>query len=151
MFSMPPATITFASPAGMRPAPSITAFSPEPQTLLMVVALTESGSPALRAAWRAGAWPAPAWMTWPMKTSSTSSAAMPDRSTAARIATAPRSVAGTVDSPPPNLPIGVRAADRMKTSVTSASYPERPVTSGRAARRRDSRADNRTDAVHRDS
>ena len=47
---MPPATITWASPARMDAAPSITALRPEPQTLLMVVALTESGNPALRAA-----------------------------------------------------------------------------------------------------
>ena len=122
MFSIPPATITSASPARMDAAPSITAFRPEPQTLLIVVALTPSGSPALRAAWRAGACPAPAWMTWPMKTSSTVAGFTPERSTAARMATAPRSVAGTVESPPPNLPMGVRAADRMKTSLTPSWY-----------------------------
>jgi hypothetical protein len=33
------------------------AFMPEPQTLLIVVAPVESGKPAPRAAWRAGAWP----------------------------------------------------------------------------------------------
>ena len=48
-----------------------------------------------------------------MIVSSTFSGAMPARSTAARIATAPSSTAGVVESPPPNLPIGVRAADRM--------------------------------------
>ena len=116
---MPPATMTLASPARMEAAPSIAAFMPEPHTLLIVVALTPSGSPALSAAWRAGAWPAPAWMTCPMITSSTRSGAMPDRSTAARMAVAPSSVAGTVERPPPNLPIGVRAADRMKTSLTA--------------------------------
>ena len=36
---------------------SITAFRPEPQTLLMVIAGTMSGRPALIAAWRAGFWP----------------------------------------------------------------------------------------------
>ena len=35
----------------------------------------------------------------------------PAASTAARIATLPSSVAGTLASPPPNLPIGVRTAD----------------------------------------
>jgi hypothetical protein len=108
---MPPATITSASPARIAAAPSITDFMPLPHTLLMVVALTASGSPARSPAWRAGAWPAPAWMTWPMMTSSTRSGAMPERSTAARIATAPSSVAGVVLRPPPNLPIGVRAAE----------------------------------------
>ena len=46
------------------------ALRPEPQTLLIVVALVVTGSPPRRAAWRAGAWPAPAWITWPMRTSS---------------------------------------------------------------------------------
>ncbi len=41
------------------------------------------------------------------------SAGRPDRSTAARIATAPSSTAGTPDRAPPNLPIGVRAALTM--------------------------------------
>ena len=40
----------------------------------------------------------------------------PARSTAARIATAPSSVAGTVLNAPANLPIGVRAALTMKMS-----------------------------------
>ena len=110
---MPPATITSASPARIAAAPIITALSPEPHTLLMVVALTPLGRPALRAACRAGACPAPAWMTWPMIASSTRSGAIPARCTAARMAVAPSSVAGTVESPPPNLPIGVLAADRM--------------------------------------
>ena len=53
-----------------------------------------------------------------MSTSSTSTVAgsRPARSTAARIATPPSSVAGTALSAPPNLPIGVRAALTMKTS-----------------------------------
>ena len=70
MLSMPPATMSSASPARMADAPIITAFRPEPHTLLMVVALTPSGRPAFSAAWRAGAWPAPAWSTWPMIASS---------------------------------------------------------------------------------
>ena len=49
---------------------SIVAFMPEPQTLLMVVAPVASGSPAPRAACRAGAWPCPAGSTQPMNTSS---------------------------------------------------------------------------------
>src|SRR5574338_178783 len=122
MFSMPPATITLASPARIAAAPIITALRPEPQTLLMVVAPTPSGRPALSAAWRAGACPAPAWITCPISTSSTRSGAMPARSTAARMAVAPSSVAGTVERPPPNLPMGVRAADRMKTSLMRPWY-----------------------------
>jgi hypothetical protein len=47
MFSIPPATRRDASPALMAWAASITAFSPEPQTLLTVWAGTDSGRPAL--------------------------------------------------------------------------------------------------------
>ena len=115
MLSMPPATMSSASPARMADAPIITAFSPEPHTLLMVVALTPSGSPAFSAASRPRL-ARSAWSTWPMIASSTFSGATPERSTAARMAVAPRSVAGVVESAPPNLPMGVRAADRMYTS-----------------------------------
>ncbi len=88
---------------------------PEPQTRLIVVAGVVSARPARSSAWRAGAWPAPAWSTWPMMTSSIrASAGRPDRSTAARIAVAPSSTAGTPESAPPNLPMGVRAALTMK-------------------------------------
>ena len=52
--SMPPATATSMSPVAMPWAASITAFSPEPQTLLMVSAATRSCRPPLSAAWRAG-------------------------------------------------------------------------------------------------
>jgi hypothetical protein len=111
MLSMPPATMTSASPARISAAPSMIAFRPEPQTLLIVVALVLTGSPPRRAAWRAGAWPAPAWITWPMMTSSTgASAGRPLRSIAARMAVPPSSTAGTPAIAPPNLPIGVRAA-----------------------------------------
>ena len=101
------------------------ALRPEPQTRLMVVALVVSGRPAFSAAWRAGACPTPAWRTWPMRTSSTSTVAgsRPARSTAARIAVPPSSVAGTVLSAPPNLPIGVRAALTMKTSPLARCMP----------------------------
>src|SRR6266542_5921504 len=116
MFSMPPATTISASPARISAAPSMIAFRPEPHTRLIVVALVVSCSPAFSAAWRAGAWPAPPWRTWPMRTSSTWSVGTPARSTAARMATPPRVVAGVVERAPPNLPIGVRAAETMKTS-----------------------------------
>ena len=68
---MPPATTTSASPARISAAASMIALSPEPQTRLIVVALVPSGRPALRSACRAGAWPAPACRTWPIRTSST--------------------------------------------------------------------------------
>ncbi len=89
------------------------ALRPEPHTRLIVVALVLSARPALSAAWRAGAWPAPACSTWPISTSSTWSSGTPARSTAARMAMPPSVVAGTSASAPPNLPIGVRAAETM--------------------------------------
>ena len=46
MLSMPPATTTSASPARISAAASMIAFSPEPQTRLIVVALVVTGSPA---------------------------------------------------------------------------------------------------------
>ena len=67
---MPPATATSASPARISAAASMIALRPDPQTRLIVVALVVSGRPARSAAWRAGAWPAPACSTWPIRTSS---------------------------------------------------------------------------------
>src|SRR5690554_6485386 len=46
--SMPPATTTFAEPAQIRSWPNITAFMPEPHTLLMVVQPAASGMLAAR-------------------------------------------------------------------------------------------------------
>ena len=66
MLSMPPATTTSASPARIAWAASMTAFSPEPHTLLTVKAAMVSGRPALSAACRAGFWPTPACRTLPM-------------------------------------------------------------------------------------
>ncbi|MCY1221751.1 hypothetical protein D9M72_338200 [compost metagenome] len=117
MFSWPPATTISASPAAMALAASITAFRPEPQTLLMVIAGTMAGRPALIDAWRAGFWPEPAASTWPMMTSLTCSGLMPARSSAALMTTAPSSGAGILASDPPNLPTAVRAAETMTTSV----------------------------------
>ncbi len=82
---------------------------PEPHILLTVVAATDRGRPALRAAWRAGAWPRPAGRTQPIRICSISSGETPDRSTAAFTAAAPSSVALTEPSAPWNPPMGVRA------------------------------------------
>jgi hypothetical protein len=51
-----------------------------------------------------------------MYSSSTESGSMPATSTAPRIAVAPSRLACTEESVPPKLPIGVRAADKIKTS-----------------------------------
>ena len=61
--------------------------------MLIVSAGVSFGSPAPIAAWRAGAWPAPAWSTWPMITYCGSSASSPIRSSAALITIEPSSVA----------------------------------------------------------
>ena len=66
--SMPPATATSISPARINWSASAIAFSPERQTLLIVIAGTSLGTPAWVAACRAVIWPAPAWSTWPMIT-----------------------------------------------------------------------------------
>ena len=54
MFSWPPATTMSASPRATACAASITAFSPDPHTLLIVIAGIDDGRPALIDAWRAG-------------------------------------------------------------------------------------------------
>ena len=92
-------------PAAMRSCASIAAFIAEPHILLTVVQPVASGRPALIDAWRAGAWPWPAGSTLPMITSCTSAGLMPARSTAALIATAPRSLAASGAKSPINPPI----------------------------------------------
>src|SRR5437764_13446722 len=86
------------------------AFNPEPHTLFTVTADTVLGRPPCKAAWRAGFWPNPAWMTQPMITSSTSAGFTPARFTDSRTTIAPRSVALKLFSAPRNFPTGVRAA-----------------------------------------
>ena len=109
MDSIPPATTALTSPARTACAASITALSPDPQTLLMVMAGTVAGIPAPMAAWRAGACPSAATTTLPMMTSSIVLTSMPERSTAARMATAPNSGADRGPRPPRKRPMGVRA------------------------------------------
>ena len=88
-------------------AASITAFSPEPQTLLIVSAATRSGSPPLSAAWRAGFWPSPADTTLPMMHSSTHRRVDAGaRATASRTTSAPSCGAVKSFSAPRNLPVG---------------------------------------------
>src|SRR4249919_719079 len=114
--SMPPATTTVAEPALMRSWPSITAFMPEPQTLLMVVAPAAVGIFAAMAAWRAGAWPRPAGRTQPMITSSTWSGARPAWSRAPAMAVAPSVGVGTPVNWPSREPMAVRLAPTMTMS-----------------------------------
>src|SRR5262245_30362073 len=116
MDSMPPATTTSVSPVAMPCAASMTAFRPEPQTLLMVRAATFGGRPAWMAAWRAGAWPTPAEITLPMMTSWTSWGDRPERATASRTTIAPSWGAVNDLRAPRNLPVGRRTAERITGS-----------------------------------
>src|SRR5512134_551367 len=121
MFSWPPAITTSESPLATDCAASITAFRPEPHTLLMVMAGIMSGRPALIAAWRAGFWPTPAVSTCPRITSDTWSGLSPERSRSLRMMCAPRSAAGVRASVPPNLPMALRAAPAMTISSIAIS------------------------------
>src|SRR5262245_4399797 len=131
MDSMPPVTTTSWLPARTMRSAISTARMDEAQTLLIVSAGTSLGIPAAIAAWRAGACPAPAWRTWPMIAYSTSPGSIPARSSPARIAIAPSSVAGCLPSPPPRRPNGVRTAETMTDRVTGASVA--PAMRARAA------------------
>ena len=81
--------------------------------LFTVVAGVVFESPALIAAWRAGAWPWPACSTHPKITSSTSVGFTPACSTAALMAVAPRSLALRLLNLPCIAPMGVRLAPTM--------------------------------------
>src|SRR2546430_1592235 len=127
MLSMPPDSTIPAEPAWMMSCASMVAFMPEPQTLLTVVAPVASGSPAPRAACRAGAWPCPAGSTLPMKTSSMRSGASFARSSAAPITCAPSLWALRGDNSPMKRPSGVRAAETMTTGSEAPAMANSPV------------------------
>src|SRR5664279_5681918 len=95
MLSMPPTTITSDVPATSASCARIAASIAEPHILFTVVHPVDIGRPAFNAACRAGAWPCPAASTQPKIALSTSAGAMPARSTAALMATAPRSLAAS--------------------------------------------------------
>src|SRR5688572_15736654 len=111
--SMPPATAMSMSPVAIPCDASITAFRPEPHTLLMVSAATFSLSPPFNAAWRAGFCPTPAITTLPMMHSSTVAGSMPARRTASAMTCAPSCGAVNSLSAPRNLPLGRRTALTM--------------------------------------
>src|SRR5438477_3612296 len=120
--SMPPATTTWWSPARIIWSAISTARIDDAQTLLIVSEPTSIGSPAPIDACRAGAWPAPPCSTWPMITYSTSSFSTPARSSAARIAIAPSSVACLSASEPPSFANGVRTAETITERFTNPRY-----------------------------
>src|SRR5262249_39264228 len=101
---------------------SPTAFKPEPQTLLTVIAATRWGSPPRSPAWRAGFWPRPACTTLPMMISSTCWGSIPARRTASATTLAPSSVADKGARPPWNFPMGLRTALKM-TGCSMMSSP----------------------------
>ena len=70
IFSMPPATMTSASPVMMAWAPLTMARRPDAQTLLTVKAVVSFGTPPYMAACLPVFCPCPAWSTFPMITSS---------------------------------------------------------------------------------
>src|SRR5258706_5440388 len=91
-------------------------FIPEAHAMLMVYAGTPWGTPLRMEICRATFGPPPACRALPKMVSSTRFGATPARSMAACAATTPRSAADFCASAPPNLPMGVRTADTMKTS-----------------------------------
>ena len=116
MFSAPPATIISASPHRIAWAANCTAFKPEPQTLLIVKAGVNSGSPAWTLIWRATFCPKPAPRIFPIITSSTCSGLTLAFSKTLLITKAPKSTAETFFKLPPKEPIGVRTAETITTS-----------------------------------
>src|SRR3712207_730161 len=110
---MPPPTPTSTSPARMAWSRITVARTPEAHTLLTVSLETSFGMPALICAWREGICPWPACRTWPITTCSTCSGSTFARSSAHLMAVPPSSVASSEASPPPILPIGVRAVPRI--------------------------------------
>jgi hypothetical protein len=100
----------------MASKPCITAFMPEPHTLLIVLQPTDSGTPPPKDAWRAGACPSAADKTQPISTSEIDSGFMFAAATAARIALAPSTGDATPAKTPLNEPIAVRFALSTTTS-----------------------------------
>src|SRR2546426_10017549 len=129
MLSMPPATITSASPSWMAWAASTTAFSPAPQALFAVKLGTSFGTPPSNAATRPGFNPRPAGSTWPRITSSTCAGSRRARRIASRTATPPSLVAGVCARAPPRVPMAVRVA----LTITGVGMTDPPSSRGNVA------------------
>ena len=110
---MPPATTVLESPTSRDCPPSITALSPDPHTLLIVIQGTLGGNPAKIAAWRAGAYPTPAVRTQPIITSSMFLGETLARFTASLIAKLASFGAEREESDLQKDPTGVRTALKM--------------------------------------
>ena len=116
MHSCPPAMTISAVPFSMLCAASCTAFRPDPQTRLTVIALIVTGSPACSAVWRAGFCPHPAVSTCPIMTSSTASADTLLCDSSAFTTMAPSCTALCVAISPIKRPVGVRNAATITAS-----------------------------------
>src|SRR4029453_2133535 len=116
---MPPATTMSTSPVAIPCAASMTAFRPDPQTLLMFSAATWSARPPPSAAWRAGFCPTPALTTLPMMHSSTIAGSMPARRIVSATTMEPNWGAEKSFSAPRNFPVGVRTALTMTEFLIS--------------------------------
>ena len=128
-------------------AASITAFRPEPHTLLIVSAATWSARPPLSAACRAGFWPVPAGTTLPMMHSSTIAGSMPARRDGLAHRRSRRAaVAVKSFSAPRNLPVG-RADGGDDDGFAHGALDDHDDADGRVDPRR--RLTSRSDARRR--
>ena len=122
ILSIPPAITARYSPALIAEEAIMTDLRLEPHTLLIVVLGVVTGKPAPSATCRAGFCPAPAWRTWPIKTSSIMvlSEFSPTFSINPLTAHIPRSTALNSENTPLYFPIGVRATAQI-TGVLMAA------------------------------
>src|SRR6202161_1361446 len=130
--SAPPATAVSVSPSMMAWAAEMMACSPLPQSRLTVSPGVLAGSPPLMAATRPRYMSlASVWITLPKTALPTSAGSTSARATESRTTAAARSQGGTVERPPPNLPIPVRTPDRIITSgrsfITAPSHVQSAV------------------------
>ena len=131
MISMPPATTISASPARISAAASMIALSPEPQTRLIVVALVVTGQAGLerRLAGRRLADAGLEDLAHQDLVDRRVARASPARSTAARIATPPSSVAGTLGQRAAELADRrARGADEVDVAVRALVLHRRECT-----------------------
>ena len=130
MLSQPPATMTEASPTSTWFAAVTMACRPEPHKRLTFIAVELAGMPAASAQRRALYASGPTCPTWPITTSSTSSATTPARSSAAEIATPPRALASTSFNAPPKRPTGVPSSSNDDDRIIG--HDARPPSTIRA-------------------
>src|ERR1700754_4813374 len=131
---MPPATATSPKPSQISCAADTTACAPEPHTRLTVCDGTDTGTPPAIAAWRAGFILLPACTTLPITTEPSLFASTPLRRTASRTTSAPRSVAGTSLSAPPNAPMAVLTGLLITISREVIAVPHKEVLHVEASR-----------------